>query len=51
MSSNELRNEILSTISEYSNDLFEGESYQRWKSEGEVTDHIMKLIKESENVK
>jgi hypothetical protein len=43
-----LRNEINGVIAEYTNDLWGAEIDQRWKSDMEVTEHIMKLIKRSE---
>lgn len=39
------RTDLIGTIAEYSNDLFEGESHQRWKSVDEVVDHILATIK------
>ena len=39
-----LRGEIIVALAEYSNDLFEGESNQRWKSESELADYLIKLM-------
>ena len=46
----ELKEKIVAAIAEYGNDLFEGECNQRWKSAGELADHLLKLCEELENV-
>lgn len=40
------KEELIAIIAEYGNDLFKGESKQRWKSEAELVDYILKNWKQ-----